>query len=311
LPLTMPKSPVLIFIFIFLFGGFCQAQNTAPQEASDQQISDFSLTGFGERGKKTWDLAGKSADIFDNVVKLKDIVGNMYGTEENIRLTADKGDFDKKEGKVHLQENVVITTSSGAKLTTDSLDWDRKNNIVRTQDTVNIERQNMTTQAKGAIGHTDLKQVQLQKDVTVNITPEEKAKDAKGAAENTGKMVITCDGPLDIDYEKNIATFNNNVKVDRQDSQIYSDIMYVYFITNKQDKDKNKDKNKENNDAAGINSSSIDKIIAKGNVKIVRGENTSYCDEAVYNATDRKITLLGRPKLIIYSAEEMDASFGN
>ncbi|MDD5155358.1 MAG: LPS export ABC transporter periplasmic protein LptC [Candidatus Omnitrophica bacterium] len=303
----MPKSLVLVFIFLFSTGTFCRAQNPGPQETSDQQISDFSLTGFGERGKKTWDLAGKSADIFDNVVKLKDIIGNMYGTDEDIKLTADKGDFDKREGKVHLQENVIITTSSGAKLTTDSLDWDRKNNVVKTEDQVNIERQNMTTQAKGAIGHTNLKQVQLQKDVTVNITQEQKDKTAQDKPANAGRIVITCDGPLDIDYEKNIATFRNNVKVDREDSQIYSDIMYVYFVT----KNDNKNQGEQDDKNAGLNTSSIDKIVSQGNVKIVRGENTSYCDEAVYTAADKKITLLGRPKLIIYSSEDMNASFGN
>jgi LPS export ABC transporter protein LptC len=305
----MPKSLPVVFIAVFLAAGVCQADNTPPAQ-SDQQISDFSLSGFGERGKKTWDLNGKSADIFSDVIKLKDIIGNMYGTGENIKLTADKGDFDKKEGKMHLEENVIITTSSGAKLTTDSLDWDRKNNIVKTRDIVNIERQNMTTQATGALGHTDLKQVTLQKDVTVNILPDEKDKAVKDKSGN-GKIVITCDGPLDIDYEKNIATFNNNVKVDRQDSQIYSDRMDVYFSSNKDKSEKDKSQQRDKTGFGGINSS-IDKIVAIGNVKIVRGENVSYSDEAVYTASDKKISLSGRPKLIIYSAEDMkNASFGN
>lgn len=306
----MPKSYTLVLLTIFLFAGIAGADNAPPAPQSDQQISDFSLAGFGERGKKTWDLNGKSADIFENTIKLQDIIGNMYGATENIKLTADKGDFDKKEGKMHLEQNVVITTSSGSKLTTDSLDWDRKNNIVRTQDMVNIERQNMTTQATGAIGHTDLKQVSLQKDVTVNITPEEKDKSAKDKT-GDGKIVITCDGPLDIDYEKNIATFYNNVKVDRGDSQIYSDRMDVYFSSDKKEDKKEKDKPKA--DAGfGITASSIDKIVAKGNVKIVRGENVSYSEEAVYTAADKRISLVGRPKLIIYSTEDMkNASFGN
>jgi lipopolysaccharide assembly outer membrane protein LptD (OstA) len=56
----------------------------------------------------------------------------------------------------------------------------------------------------------------------------------------------------------------------------------------------------------------IDKIVARGNVKITRGENISYSDEAIYNAADKKITLSGRPKLILYSAEDLkDATSGN
>jgi lipopolysaccharide assembly outer membrane protein LptD (OstA) len=57
--------------------------------------------------------------------------------------------------------------------------------------------------------------------------------------------------------------------------------------------------------------SKIEKIVARGNVKITRGENVSYSDEATYTALDKKITLSGSPKLIIYSTEEMSASFGN
>ncbi|MGE5197285.1 MAG: LPS export ABC transporter periplasmic protein LptC [Deltaproteobacteria bacterium] len=298
----MFKKQWLFFIPLILAAAVCRAENKINPE-SDQQISDFSLSGFGERGKKSWDLNGKSADIFTDTVRLKDIVGNMYGEKENIKLTANKGDFDKKDGKMHLEENVVITTSSGAKLTTNSLDWDRKNNLVQTKDPVNIERQNMMTQALGATGHTDLKQVTLEKNVQVNIKPVDENK-PRGDI-NKNKITITCDGPLEIDYDKNVAKFSNNVKVDREDSQIYSDTMEVYFSPGKE---KNQG---EANKEAGVMTSSIEKIVSKGNVKIVRGENVSYSEEAVYTASDRKITLLGKPRLIIYSAEDMNASSGN
>jgi LPS export ABC transporter protein LptC len=120
------------------------------KEESDQQIDDFSLAGYGQRGKKTWEISGKSADIFKDIVKLKQIVGNLYDEKEDIRLTADKGDFNKENGMVHLEQNVIITTSAGAKLTTDSLHWDRKNKLVSTKDRVDIQRQDMHLVAQGA-----------------------------------------------------------------------------------------------------------------------------------------------------------------
>ena len=81
----------------------------------------------------------------------------------------------------------------------------------------------------GATGKPALSKVSLEKEVKVQILPaKEKDKDKESAA-GADKVIITCDGPLSIDYEKNFATFNNNVKVDRQDSQIYSDRMDVYF----------------------------------------------------------------------------------
>ncbi|MDP3732666.1 MAG: LPS export ABC transporter periplasmic protein LptC [Candidatus Omnitrophota bacterium] len=287
----------------------CYAEVQKPQE-SDQQIMDFSLASFGEKGKKAWDLTGKSADIFQDVVKLKDVIGNLYGENEDIKLTADKGDFDKAQGKIHLEDNVIITTSSGSKLTTDSLDWDRKNKLVATQDRVNIERGNMVTTASGAHGEPDLKKVSLEKDVTVNINPDTEEKNKEPDVKK--KIVITCDGPLQIDYDKNIATFNNNVKVDTQDALIQSDIMDVFFgKTGKDSPDSKKEASGLGSVMGATGGSKIDKIIARGNVKITRGENVSYSDEATYNALDKKITLSGKPKLIIYSSEDMNASLGN
>jgi len=269
-----------------------------PAEESDQRINEFSLAGYGERGKKTWEISGKSADIFKDVVKLKQIVGNLYDEKENIKLTADKGDFNKENGMVHLEQNVIITTSAGARLTTDSLHWDRKNQLVSTEDKVNIQREDMCLVAQGASGRPDLNEVVLEKDVQVNIAGQEK--DSGGSTE-TQEITITCDGPLQIDYQKNVATFNNNVKVDRQGMQIASDIMEVYFITSAG----GKEQPPQIQDTSMPLGGKIDKIVARGNVKITRGENVSYSEEATYSAWDKKIILSGRPKLVIYSKEEV------
>ncbi|MDD4894502.1 MAG: LPS export ABC transporter periplasmic protein LptC [Candidatus Omnitrophica bacterium] len=303
----------LTFLAFLLLTSGAFAEEEKLQE-SDQQIQDFSLSSFGEKGKKSWDLSGKSADIFSDVVKLKSVVGNLYGKDEDIKLTADNGDFDKAQSKIHLQENVVITTSSGAKLTTKSLDWDRKNQLVTSKDIVNIEKGNMVTTASGVYGEPGLKKVSLEKDVTVNInpTPAENGKEPSVKK----KIVITCDGALQIDYQKNVATFNKNVKVDTQDALIESDIMDVYFGgTGKAAPEKKKEKDA---DSAGMGSimgaggaSKIDKIVARINVKITRGENVSYSDEATYDAVNKKIILSGKPKLILYSGEGLDASLGN
>jgi len=293
------KTLILFLVFMLSFGAL-EAATKKQDEESQQQISDFSLAGYGEKGKKTWEIAGKTADIFTDLVKLQDIIGNMYTDKENIKLTAESGDFNKASNKVHLEQNVVVTTSSGAKLTTDSLDWDRKNNVISTKDEVNIERDNMITNAIGAQAEPGLNKVTLEKNVNVQMNSQESA---KGKA--TSKITISCDSQLNIDYAKNIATFNKNVLVERDDSQIYADVMDIYFITGKS--------SNTEDDKGGLGlGGKIEKIVARGNVKIVRGESISYSDEAIYNTLDKKITLTGRPKLIIESAEDFkNASFGN
>jgi len=304
----MLKKILNLTVVLFLITSFSFAEEKAPEE-SDQQISDFSLAGYGEKGEKAWDLSGKSADIFDEVIKLKDVVGNMYDKKEDMNLTADRGDFNKEDGSVHLEENVVITTSSGAKLTTDSLDWDRNEEIISTKDLVNIERNNLVAVAQGAKGEPSLNTMALEREVRVDINSIKK--DREQSTVTKEKTTITCDGPLEIDYEKNIAVFNNNVKVDRPDTILYSDKMDVYFSQTSEDSDEPE----EADGPAGSDEmmgSSIDKIIAQGNVKIVRGENISYSDKATYLATDKRIILNGRPKLVIYSTEDLsDASLGD
>lgn len=284
---------------------YAQAMNT---EDPGQQISDFFLSGYGEKGKKSWDLKGRSANIFKDTVKLEGVTGNFYGDSEDVRISADRGDFNKTDGRVRLEQNVVVATSSGAILTTDSLDWDRKAGVVSTADQVNIKRDNIITVAKGAVGEPGLKRLALEKDVKLDIYPESKTEDiAKSEKE---KIVITCDGSVEISYEKNFATFNKNVKVERGDAVIYSDRMDVFFTPgNKTAQDQAL---QEGSGMIQTIGSKIEKIVAKGNVKVVQGENISYSDEALYTAADKKIILSGKPKLIIYSEEDsQDAPFGN
>lgn len=296
------KRILLVSAFLFFASTCLKAESTKETKESNQQIGDFSLSGFGEKGKKAWDLSGKSADIFNEVVKLKEVVGNHYADKDSINLTADKGDFNKTSGVVHLEDNVVITTSTGAKLTTNSLDWDRKQQIVSTLDKVNLQRSDMNLSGVGAKGQTGLKQVALDKDVRLDIKPMDKLKGKKE------KILITCDGPLEVDYEKNIAIFYNNVKVEKSDLTIYSDKMEVYFIPKQGDSKKDQE--------SAVMSSSIDKIISIGNVRILRGENTSYSQKAVYTAANKKIVLTGRPQILIYQTENslggsVNAAFGN
>ena len=299
------RKIISVFILVFFSASFAYAKTeiaTSPE--AEQQINVFSIAGYGEKGKKTWDLSAKSADVFTDTVKLKEIIGNLYGESENVKLTADKGDFDKAKANVHLEQNVVVTTSSGARLTTDSLDWNRKNQIVSTKNVVNIERGNLITVAEGATGEPNLNKMTLEKDVKVKIEPEASAQ--KEAVNKNKTITINCDGPVQIDYQKNIATFNTNVKVESDDIQLYSDAMDVYFLLDK----KSANPTSSDQTLAGMGSK-LERIIAKGNVKIIKGENTSYSDEALYSAADKKITLLGRPKLIIYSTEDLNASIGN
>lgn len=270
---------IFLFFVIFFISGFVVAE-----ENSNQQFLDFNLAGYGQGGKKTWDVKGQSADIFESIVKLNNIVANVYGQEE-MTLTAKKGSMDKVTNNMHLEQDVVATTKSGAKLTTDSLDWQRNSDLVTTSDKVTVEKENMTAVGTGAKAHPNLNQAQMNKDVTVKINTDPKKPGG-------GSTTITCDGPMEIDYNQQLAVFNKNVKaVNEEQGTIYADRMKVYF---------------------DFKTKQLIKIVCKGNVKIEKGENTTYSDEAIYMAAEKKVVLLGRPKLLLYTeGGKLNAPFGN
>ncbi|MGD9014750.1 MAG: LPS export ABC transporter periplasmic protein LptC, partial [Candidatus Omnitrophota bacterium] len=251
-------------------------------------IADFSLSGFGEKGKRAWEISAKSADIFSELIKLYDFVGTLYG-QEKIILTAQRGNFNKLENRVHLEDDVVITTESGVRLTTDYLDWERNTARVSTKAPVDIEKDNMLISGVGIEGNTSLKEVDLEKEVKVEINDQR-------------KIIITCSGPLNINYTDNVAVFNEQVFVDDGESQMYADLMEVFFDISQSD---------DSTASFGGRAGKVKKIIARGNVKIVREENVSFSNQAIYSADDATLTLTGKPKLIIYSTQEQDAPSGD
>lgn len=96
------------------------------------------------------------------------------------------------------------------------------------------------------------------------------AEEAAGQREPT---LITSDGPLEMDNNKKVAVFDDNVVVTDAQGKVNADHMEVYF-------------DKENE---------IDRIFCKGHVKIDQTDRHSESDEAVYEAKEQKLILTGDP----------------
>ncbi len=279
------------------------ADSKIATASEPQQMEDFNIAGYDGKGEKTWEVEGASMDMVGNDVKISDITAHLYGNEkskENMVLTADHGQLDRTTGKVRLEDNVRAVTDTGAELTTSALDWSQKDQVISSDKKVNITRDNVTAVGEGMEARPDMKVAKFEKDVVVTMqgNPQKAAAagnpaagpqdGSKGPAETKaagpGKMTITCDGPMELDYEHQIATFEKNVQVTGAADQgsMVSDKMTIYF--NNQTKQ-------------------IDRIVAEGHVKITRDENTSYSDSAVFTAADRKVVLTGRPHLEIFPEE--------
>ncbi len=99
-------------------------------------------------------------------------------------------------------------------------------------------------------------------------------------AKSTDGTTITCDGPLEINYNKNRAVFLNNVKVKDSKGDIFADRIDVYF----------------NDDTRRVRC-----VVARGNVRIVNGENITYSEKAIYLVDQGRVILPKRPRLVIKS----------
>ena len=274
------------------------------EEAPDEMLSSFSVTGYTKAGKKQWDLEGKSADIMTEEIKLTDVTGKVYGKEVNMTIVADEGSLNRIDNNVHLEKNVCATTDDGATLTTDYLDWDAQNQRLSSDAPVWIKRGMMEASGIGIAGQPTMNLVEIKKDVTVKLSLQEQdaveGPDVKGQPEASVPTVITCDGPLEVEYEKNLAVFQDNVKVKDKRGEILADKMDVYCAA----------QTEESKQMEGMQGMGIEKVVATGDVEIYQGDNITYSQKAVYDTDTGKLTLTGQPKLVIYSTESFSQLMG-
>ncbi len=263
----------------------------------EQKFQGFDLQGYTDGGEKSWDIKGDTADILGADIRLTNVDANSYG-DQKMNVTADTGTINQADGSMLLKDYVVVTSETGSQLMTDSLNWDKEKDLVSTDDDVFIEDEKFTVTGQGMESQPGLKRATILKNVSVRIDTEkdkdedEDVKVSGADNENENKKVtITSDGPMIVDQAQSVATFQQNV-VAIQGSQILkADLMEVHF----------------DEDMKGIK-----EMICIGNVEIIKGENRSYAEKAVYSAVDQKLKLSGRPKLILITeGENAITSFGN
>ena len=128
-----------------------------------------------------------------------------------------------------------------------------------------VKKDNISIDGIGAQGDSRLKKVKFKKKVTVIV---------KNPQSESGKpTVITCEGPLVVDYEKNIARFHNNVIARDEKGKLRADVMDVYY-------------SKE--------SRRVSKIVAVGNVVVENVDgNQTFSDNVTYLAEEGRIILGG------------------
>ena len=233
-------------------------------------VSTFTLVGHTESGRKKWEVRGQTADLLADTVHLSPVSAKSFGKVE-VHLTADRGQFNKANQDVHLQDNVVAVTSDGARLVTDSLDWVQTSETGTTRDPVTVTRPGMKAVGLGGVGRPKLKKVRLERDVTVTLEGQD------------GVTVITCDGPMEVDYGRHRARFFRNVLVRDAKGFVQADRMDVTL------------------DSV---TSRMEKATFWGHVEIHHGSEVAHSNRAEYWQPRGHVRLVGHPRLVMFTENE-------
>jgi len=220
--------------------------------------------------------ADDKTDSFGDFVLQEHVEGSTTYEGGVVDFKAGKAVYQRQDNTLQLRDDVAFSTSEGLSLETDSVSWDRTRDLVSSEEPVVIRRKDpsATVTGTGLLAHPGLKTASLREDVTVTTNTEDGR-----------KVVITCDGPLELRHEEGSAVFSDNVRVTQADPELYADRAQVDFDPGTQ---------------------ALKTVVAEGNVRIVRGGDTTTAERSRYTAADKRIVLEGRPKLIFFQQEGED-----
>lgn len=220
-------------------------------------------------------------------VKHKVMTFDLEGLNDNGTKKWDvKGQSAESVTENHVKLNNIVASSYGpesqATITADTGMYDKTKNSVHLEQNVKATIEN--TQKSNAGDFISLP------GVTGDASGSKKSeKTADGKPKKT-KTTITCEAEVEFNYEKNEAYFNKKVHVVNDEGTIDADKITIHLEPS---------------------TKKIERIVAEGNVKIQRIDNTTYSDMATYYEAEKKVVLSGRPKLVIYQeGDSPDNLFG-
>ncbi|MBI3083990.1 MAG: LPS export ABC transporter periplasmic protein LptC, partial [Candidatus Omnitrophica bacterium] len=248
---------------------------SSPEPQADQAMSEFTLNGYNEEKSTRWTLNGQGANLDGNIVTIHrpDAVG--YDPARTAYLTASLAQMNQQNRSIRMEHDVTIHTSDGLWFASPILYWIPDHDQVATDQPVRIETDHMLLRGRGMDGFTQLKQATILEDIELVLNPGTH----EAPAEEPSQVTITCDGPLAFDYEHHVATFERNVHVKDASGDLYSDKLVAYL------------------DQATHTIRYADAI---GRVRIHQDQNTALSERAVYEPALGKVTLLGKPSLLVY-----------
>ncbi len=284
----------IIFLGLIFLGCACGFAGTDKVSSPvEQSIHNFTVSGFNDENGSQWKMYGVTARIKDSLLEVDKVYVEGICQGVKVNVASDKGYYNQDKGIVLLTKNVKAVSSTGAELTTDSAVWNTQDNVLETDSPVVITQDDKDARLEGRGGKVELDKnlAIIKKDVKAEMLRADVVDTNTSTATKKHKTFIRCKGPLEVKYKDKIAIFHNKVVVEDEEAKIYADKLTVYF-----DNDENR----------------ITKIVAEGHVKIVKDDNVTQSRKAVYDVEKQSLTMIGEPKVLFYTGEEIGrASFGN
>lgn len=116
-------------------------------------------------GVKIWDLTAESmeVEIQSQNVMMKNLVGHFYSKDGNtIELHAQNGMYNQVTKDIHVDTEVVVTTTDGAKLTGDSLDWIAAEEILVAQGKARVTKEDMLAEGDRIEAREGMQKIKIQ-----------------------------------------------------------------------------------------------------------------------------------------------------
>lgn len=165
---------------------------------------------------------------------------------------------------VFLDKNVTLKLKDDTIVRTDHMQWDQSSGILNTKAQVFVDHQSTNVKGMGAYGRLNDGFIQLNRQIEmiINVTTR-----------------LTCDGPMKVYYNENKMIFYRNVMVSDAKGTLFAKRMDVFF---------NEEQKK------------IEKIVAMGDVVMLRGKDKTRSHKAIYTVATGAIRLEGSPEVTIH-----------
>lgn len=253
----MIRALMILMLACFLAAGCGKREEPKPSSIRKNEPSDSKVVDQVKHKVMSFDLEG----LGDNGRKKWDVKGQ---SAESV-----------SENEVKLDSIVASAYGEDAQatITADKGIYNKTKNNVRLEQNVkatienNRDKNSDVMDFSGALGDGAVKK-----------------KQASDKPQKT-KTLVTCDGEVQFDYEKNQAYFNKNVRVVNEEGYIDADKITIDLEPS---------------------TKRVGQIVCEGHVKITRGENITYSDKATYIESEKKIVLTGAPKLVIYQEGSLE-----